>query len=62
MKAIFSSLGFGANVEGSRKFNVETAVEEKKACEAMVSEVNLVIGFGVSSDETKPCDGNGEFE
>lgn len=54
MNAIFSSLGLGANVEGSRKFNVETAVDEKNEWEAIVSDVNLVKGLGVSKEETRP--------
>jgi hypothetical protein len=54
INAIFSSRGFGAKVDGSRKLRVETAVDEKKPWEGSVSEVNLVVGFGVTRDVTRP--------
>jgi hypothetical protein len=53
MNAIFSSRGFGAKVEGSRKLRVDTAIDEKKACDEMVSDDNRVLGDGVTSDATR---------
>jgi hypothetical protein len=54
INAIFSSLGFGANVAGSRKFKVDTAMEEKNECDAIVSEERRVVGEAVTRDVMRP--------
>lgn len=54
MNAIFSSRGFGAKVDGSRKLRVETAVEEKNECVAIVSADRRVIGEGVRRAVRRP--------
>jgi hypothetical protein len=47
MNAIFSSLGLGAKVEGSRKLSVDTATLEKNACDEIVSDDRRVMEDGV---------------
>ncbi len=53
MNAIFSSLGLGVKVVGSKKFNVDTATPENHEWVVIVSVERRVIGEGVMRDEIR---------